>query len=117
MAGAGDAHRAVVGHLRGTGPLVTLTYMPRHHRRAGWPTPPSSWARRPDAPTGATGAASGLNLTLPDGSRWYPPGPFRLESAADLPFVLGRSARGRRTADDVAVGSLESALGRGRRRR
>ena len=96
--------------LRGTGPLLTLTVMPgtipgglAHATfELGPPVGAGPATTVPPAPT------SGLNLTLPDGSRWYPSGPFRFESAADLHFV---SLSARAATAKVAVGSLQSALG------
>lgn len=95
--------------LRGTGPLVTLTYMPgaipgglAHATfELGPPAGAGPATTSPPPPT------SGLNLTLPDRSRWYPSGPFRIESQADLPFV-SLAARG--ATARLAVGSLARAL-------
>jgi hypothetical protein len=94
--------------LRGTGPLVTMTYLPgvvegglaraTFDLRSADPRPSASVPAGNDNP----------NLTLPDESRWYPVTPFTVESDADLPFT---SVSARAAEVEVTVGSLASALG------
>jgi hypothetical protein len=98
--------------LRGTGPLLTLTSMPGAIpgglAHASFELgPPTSAVTAPTSAVPPTTVPSGLNLTLPDGARWYPSGRFQIESTADLPFV---SLAARAQQAQVSVGSLEAAL-------
>jgi hypothetical protein len=49
-----------------------------------------------------------LNLTFPDGARWYPDGGFRLEASGPLAFTSGR---GRGGALELDTESLPAVLG------
>lgn len=67
----------------------------------------------PDALDDATfrlpaGDGDRLNLTFPDGTRWYPEGGFRLEATGPLSFTSGRARDG---AVELSTESLQAVLG------
>lgn len=62
---------------------------------------------RPGASTPAD--QNTVNLTLPDGSKWYPKGAFRLDASGDLPFTSAAAVNG---AVTLTVASLAAVLGR-----
>jgi hypothetical protein len=90
--------------LRGSGPLVTFTFLPGRVEGGLARATFLLGSANPDRPA----SDQKSNLTLPDGSRWYPRGPFRVESGADLPFT---SVSAQAAEVNVVVESLESALG------
>ncbi|HEX3623529.1 MAG TPA: hypothetical protein VHT97_14540, partial [Acidimicrobiales bacterium] len=56
---------------------------------------------------GASPPADNVDLTLPDGSKWYPVDPFRLDASGDLPFSSATAVSG---AVTLVVPSLAAVL-------